>query len=252
MTGIKRNMRSLMNRIPTVPARPRIESCAVEVGAAPDETAVPRTAMTMPPGLKVTALASGWPKWSPFQQPITSDPSNERQSRPDGRCYLPESISYHRLATESRHFGCDVSHHQITTEWFATDSFSNMLFNFGRYWELTGKLPQRVTAISLDFKRDRITHHFQTCVATMGIADKVDFTFLGVGNPPPDLLDQAQTSEARTLQLFRDDPYGVRQSLAAKQGTRNPHRRPHPYAQPDTPLAPVFAAMKAIGQEDSF
>ena len=86
----------------------------------------------------------------------------------------------------------------------------------------------------------------------MGIADKVDFTFLGVGNPPPDLLDQALTSEARTLQLFRDDPYGVRQSLAAKQGTRNPHRRQHPYAQPGSPLEPVFAAMKEAGQETSF
>ena len=174
------------------------------------------------------------------------------QSRPDGRCYLPESISYHRLAMESRYFGFDLSEQQVTTEWFATDSFTNMLFNFGRYWELTGKLPRRVTAISFSFKQDRITHHFQTCVEAMGIANQVDFTFLGVGNPPPDLLDQALASEARTLQLFRDDPYGVRQSLAAKQGTRNPHRRQHPYAQPGSPLEPVFAAMKEAGQETSF
>ena len=183
------------------------------------------------------------------QGPRTLGVISGGQSRPDGRCYLPESISYHRLARESHYFDFNVADRQVTTEWFATDSFTNMLFSFGRFWELTGKLPRRVTAISFNFKQERITHHFETCVRTMGAADKVDFTFLGVGNPPPDLLDQALASEARTLQLFRDDPFGVRQALAAKQGTRNPYRRQHPYAQPGTPLEPVFAAMRAVEQQ---
>ena len=41
------------------------------------------------------------------------------------------------------------------TEEFARDSFENLLFSLCRHRELTGGYPQRLTVVSLPFKRER-------------------------------------------------------------------------------------------------
>lgn len=165
------------------------------------------------------------------------------QSRSHHACYLPESVSYHRVAIEADYFGCHVAD-QITTEWSAVDSFTNIAFSLARFVEVTGRLPQQTTVISLQMKEGRIRQHFDVCRSVLTAGHPMEFEFVGVGNPPPHLLPTALASEARTRAAWAVDPFGVQ--LAAKQATRNPWRRSHPYAGLAL-MQLLFDAMTAAG-----
>lgn len=165
------------------------------------------------------------------------------QSRSHQACYLPESISYHRIAAESNYFGCEVAD-RITTEWNAVDSFTNIAFSLARFAEVTGRLPRETAVISLQMKEERIRQHFEVCRSVLTNGHPLEFEFVGIGNPPAHLLPTALASEARTRTAWAADPFGIQ--LAAKQATRNPWRRSHPYAG-IAPMQPLFDAMTSAG-----
>lgn len=111
---------------------------------------------------------------------------------------------------------------RATTEEFAKDSFENLLFGICRFFECTHRYPEMMTVVSWAFKERRFDLH----------RDAVDFpksrfVFKGVNNPID--LVEAQKGEAKALALFKEDPYGIGESLGSKREERNPFNRMHPY-----------------------
>lgn len=159
---------------------------------------------------------------------------------------LAESQSYLRVIQYFDYWGAVRARERITTELFSEDSLTNLLYSLGRYYEVAGRLPQRVTCLSFAFKGDRLRHHW----AALGLTG-IDFQFHGVNDPPD--LEHARECEARVCRLFADDPLATGPALSAKRANRNPYRRRHGYHDPESPLAEIFArqAASAIAWEQN-
>lgn len=115
---------------------------------------------------------------------------------------------------------------RATTEEFATDSLQNLLFGICRFYECTGRTPERVTVVSWAHKVKRFHFHRDTIKLP-----KNRFTFEGV-NKLPDIgkeLEEAMKGEQDTLNEFQQNPWGTVGKLSEKRKERNPFRRTHGY-----------------------
>lgn len=110
----------------------------------------------------------------------------------------------------------------ISLEEYARDSLENVQFSIERYRELTGQRPQHITVVGWEFKKPRFDFHRQTLEI-----DTADFTYLSVNNPSD--LQGALKGEQRTLEQFRQDPYGQHPPLSDKKQERNPFNIEPPY-----------------------
>lgn len=149
---------------------------------------------------------------------------------------LSEAQSYFQLAQLFNFFQYQHVQARTTTEEFSRDSFDNVLFSLARFYECTGRFPDKLSIISWIFKQKRFRHHVQTVSWPL---DK--FVFVGVGTP--DDLQTALTAEARTIAAFKKDPTGQANhsgSLGEKKDARNPYRRHHGYESSCPPLVPLL------------
>jgi len=114
---------------------------------------------------------------------------------------------------------------RATTEEFARDSLENLLFSLCRFYELTGRYPERVTVISFPHKRERFEQVHRRAAAFP--AER--FEFVGIGPPPPDVA--VAFEHALVHEQFSKDPYACHGPLREKRLSRNPQRRTPPYAE---------------------
>jgi hypothetical protein len=138
-----------------------------------------------------------------------------------------EAQSYWWLADAHGWFGEPNVRARAYTEEFARDSFENLLFSLCRYRELVGGYPQRLSVISLPFKRQR----FETLhrAALRWPAER--FEFIGIETAGEH--DEAETARVAAAELknslepFRGDPYGCKLGgvLSQKRASRDPTRR---------------------------
>lgn len=120
---------------------------------------------------------------------------------------------WHRASVEMR----------ATTEEYARDSFENLLFGICRFFECTGRMPEKIDLVSWAFKRERFDMHCEA-VRLPGEA----FHFHAVNNPRS--LAKAVEGEKKAVASFKVDPYGTGADLGQKRVTRNPFCRTPPYA----------------------
>ncbi|HXG46087.1 MAG TPA: hypothetical protein VNO52_00555 [Methylomirabilota bacterium] len=131
-----------------------------------------------------------------------------------------EALGYWRIAAGLAWWGHAEVAARCAVEDYSRDSFENLLFGLCRFFECTGRYPERVTVVSWAFKRERFDHHR---AALRLPRDR--FQFIGPNDPPA--RKTALQGEAATLALFARDPYGALPggALDRKRGERNPFRR---------------------------
>jgi hypothetical protein len=140
-----------------------------------------------------------------------------------------EAQSYWMIA-EQFNWWLHALRDRATTEEYARDSFENLLFSLCRFYECTGRFPQRVDVVSWAFKARRFELHRQ---AVRFPADS--FLFHGV-NDPEDIAAAVESEQRLALIPFTQDPYGASEAtsglplLGDKRRLRNPFRRTAPYA----------------------
>ena len=138
-----------------------------------------------------------------------------------------EAQSYWWLADAHGWFGQPDVRARAHTEEFARDSFENLLFSLCRYRELVGSYPQRLSVISLPFKRQR----FETLHRAALRWPPERFEFIGIDTAGEH--DDAETARVTAAELknsiepFRIDPYGCKLGgvLSQKRASRDPTRR---------------------------
>lgn len=139
---------------------------------------------------------------------------------------LSEAQGYHDVATAFDFWGMYDVRSRVTTEEFSRDSFDNVLYSIARFKECVGRFPEKLTIISWAFKEERFQLHTRSIHWPTP-----KYQFFGVGNP--DSLIPAEAAESRTLEQFKEDPYGYGSSnggLGRKKQARNPYRRQHGYS----------------------
>lgn len=149
---------------------------------------------------------------------------------------LSEAQGYHNIATLFNYWGHESVASRTTTEEFSRDSYDNVLYSIGRFYECVGSFPKKLTIISWAFKRKRFEHH---CLAVAWPLSS--FSFVGISTP--DDLQTALTSEARTLIDFKQDNTGYGSAggpLGKKKMAGNPYRRQHGYHKSCPPMAAVL------------
>ncbi|GKY98597.1 hypothetical protein MPSEU_000816400 [Mayamaea pseudoterrestris] len=125
--------------------------------------------------------------------------------------------------------GADSVRARTTTEEFATDSFTNLLYSICRFKEVTGQYPQKITVVSFTFKQTR----FQTLHAPALLWPETQFEYIGVDPPSTtgfDLEEATQGELEQAAKPFETDPYGCHSPvLQQKRIERNPFTRTPPY-----------------------
>jgi hypothetical protein len=135
-----------------------------------------------------------------------------------------EGLSYWLVAEHLGWFGHPEVAQRAHIEDFARDSFENLLFGLCRAKELTGTLPDHVTLVSWEFKRQRFEALHREAIAW----PSERFTYIGANNPPH--LEQALAAETQARAKYLADPYSKGREFAAKKEARNPFRRQNGYS----------------------
>ncbi|EJD37504.1 hypothetical protein AURDEDRAFT_116756 [Auricularia subglabra TFB-10046 SS5] len=148
-----------------------------------------------------------------------------------------EGASYLRLAHDAKLFGRDYNESapfpRATSEQFALDSFQNVLFSIGRFHEVTGSYPSRITVVSFGAKRARFVElHSQ---ALRWRADR--FNYVGIDPADKAAAAMFQGEKQFGYAPYSKDLYGCHGELLAKRRKRNPFHRFHSYYTSSPELA---------------
>ena len=147
---------------------------------------------------------------------------------------------------------------RASTETYALDSYTNVLYSLCRFSELTGgRYPKRVTVVSFEFKRRRFE---ELHARALRLGGETEFVFIGIDPPPSsssskqkhgpgvgdsapvfDLAHALEGEEKNAYRPFESDLYGCRSSvLLAKKEERNPFSRTNSYRETCPELAQLF------------
>ena len=135
-----------------------------------------------------------------------------------------ESLSYWLVAEHYGWFGCGAVRDRAFVEDFARDSFENLLFGICRFREITGALPEMVTMVSWEFKRERFAELHREAIGW----PREKFRYVGANDP--EAIEQALRAEERAREKYLADPYSLGEEFRAKKQERNPFRRQNGYA----------------------
>lgn len=145
------------------------------------------------------------------------------QTRPDTPP-TTESQSYMNLALASNLLPPSSEFKRATTEEYALDSYTNILFSYARFKEYTGRWPEKITVIGYEMKRPRFEKLHRLALR---IPER-NFSYIGID-------DEGDTTESYEGELnygyqpFSEDLYGCFPPLSIKRTARNPFARYHPY-----------------------
>lgn len=135
-----------------------------------------------------------------------------------------EALSYWLVAEHYGWFGHTAVRERTYLEDFARDSFENLLFGICRFREVAGVLPEQVSVVSWEFKRQRFEDLHRDAIAW----PRERFRYVGANDP--DAIGQALEAEQRAREKYRLDPYSNGPEFRAKKDERNPFRRQNGYA----------------------
>lgn len=121
------------------------------------------------------------------------------------------------------------------TEDYAMDSFQNILFSVCRFYEITGRYPLSITAISWSYKKTRFEKlHRKALLYPQG-----QFKFLGVDGQV-NITENAWKFEKMAIELFKEDLFGCHSKLKETRIGRNPYFRSLPYPHQCPSLSAFF------------
>ncbi|KAH1370780.1 hypothetical protein KXV74_007091 [Aspergillus fumigatus] len=141
------------------------------------------------------------------------------------RTDLAEGTSYHNLAKDNDYYSYSSRIHpdRVITETNATDSYQNVLFSLLRFRSCVGAYPRKITVVTHEFKRQRFMEcHFPALGLRAGGQASCPGAVVGI-NPPEEVTPLASLisgEEKSGIGLWRLDPYGVGEELAAKRVKR--------------------------------
>lgn len=125
---------------------------------------------------------------------------------------------------------------RVTTEEFARDSYENLIYSVARFYEVTGRYPNKISIVGFMFKKERFTEIHRKAIRFP--AER--FSYHGID--PPGLKGEdlsGESTNARTL--FEADLYGCRDKvLLEKKKGRNPGRRRHGYELSNPAIADLL------------
>ena len=122
------------------------------------------------------------------------------------------------------------------TEEHARDSYENVVFSIARFRELTGRIPQSVTVVGYEFKRQRFeVNHL---CALRYPANQ--FKYEGLPAASLERETQSEISEITVRKQFEKDPYGCVGVLGNKRQERDPFKTGQPYVLSNPDLANLF------------
>jgi len=150
-----------------------------------------------------------------------------------------EAASYWRVAERYGWWGHTGARARAVTEDHAADSFLNLLYSICRFREVTGRYPQKITAVSYSFKQRRFSEVHRAALRF----PKEDFSFLGVvpQSTKFDLQKATEGESQNALTPYLSDPYGCNtDALSEKRKERNPFFRQPPYLLSCPEIAPLL------------
>ncbi|GMM58634.1 hypothetical protein DAKH74_052510 [Maudiozyma humilis] len=118
----------------------------------------------------------------------------------------------------------------ISTEEFALDSFDNLVYSIGRFYEICDSYPQSISIMGFGFKEVRFLDYHAKAIDF----PKSKITCISSGPLPYNYskeqletyfsnIDKAENKNA--LSLFEKDWYGTLSPLTKKKASRNPYNR---------------------------
>ena len=134
-----------------------------------------------------------------------------------------EALSYWLVAEHFHWFGHAQVRDRAYLEDFARDSYENLLFGICRFFEVAGCMPDAVTIVSWEFKRQRFEDLHREAIGW----PRERFRYIGANDP--ENISQALAAETVARAKYLADPYSCGPEFTAKKNERNPFRRQHGY-----------------------
>merc|ERR1740123_359787 len=132
-----------------------------------------------------------------------------------------EGSAYWKVAQNCNHAKFEhfsVIQARAFTEDYAMDSFQNILFSICRFYEITGRYPSSITAISWSYKKTR----FEMLHRKALMYPEGKFKFLGVDGTV-NISENAWSYEAMAIEGFKQDFFGCYTKLKQTRVVRNPY-----------------------------
>merc|ERR1712087_90425 len=115
------------------------------------------------------------------------------------------------------------------------DSFQNILFSICRFYEITGRYPSSITAISWPYKKTR----FEMLHRKALMYPEGQFKFLGIDGQV-NVSENAWKFEKMAIELFKEDLFGCYHKLKDTRIGRNPYFRSLPYPNQCPQISGLF------------
>ncbi|KIY43292.1 hypothetical protein FISHEDRAFT_53741 [Fistulina hepatica ATCC 64428] len=141
---------------------------------------------------------------------------------------MTEAESYLRLALHANLFKTPASLYpfrRATTETQALDSYQNLLFSIARFYEYTGRYPEKITVVGYEMKRARFFDLHRAAIRWP--AEK--FTYIGIDPKGEDDPKGEEREKTNGYLPYSQDLYGCHGYLQSKRLQRNPFARFHSY-----------------------
>lgn len=143
--------------------------------------------------------------------------------------------THHQLLEESEDHGKQKDRklegleglgNRVTTEEFALDSWTNLLFSVARFKEFTGHYPSRITIIGHAYKSKRFHEIHREALRW----PSTRFEYVSIQDETTEKeIETRYLFEQEVFHQFSTDKYGCSGKLRRKKLMRNPFRRFHSY-----------------------
>lgn len=156
------------------------------------------------------------------------------ETRPGTEPGWDEAGGYRRVAAAHGWWQRPEVALRVELEQYARDSLENTTHSVHVFCATAGAVPRRIIVVGFRFKAERYRWHLETLQrhhAALGLPEiAADVSYIGVNDPPADVLEKSRVGERLTLEAFRRHPLGHDGgALERKRGERDPHRRGNPY-----------------------
>jgi hypothetical protein len=121
----------------------------------------------------------------------------------------------------------------------ARDSMGNIALADAVFLVKTGRRPRRLFVTGFKFKEKRFLQHAQD----LGLTQRTEVIYIGVNDPPEDMLRQSRQGERKKYLALKHDPYLRSEEFRVQRANRNPRRLPIPAldAEVDDLIAFLYA-----------
>lgn len=137
---------------------------------------------------------------------------------------LTEADSMIAVARDCSWWGHQQVSVSTRAERHARDSMGNLALATGVFLAETGRYPKRLFITGFKFKEKRFIRHAQD----LGLTGRTEVIYVGVNDPPDDVLRLSRQGERKKYLALKSDPYLRSEEFRAQRADRNPRRLPIP------------------------